>query len=199
MSGVSPRLIAWLVTLPLAVAGTQFAHSLAYRLTTTADSERALELSATGHGYAGYIPLALAIGAVLVAFALIAEVLQFAGTSPRSMEPRAWHFAVVAPAVFATQEHLERLIHDGAFPWTTGLGASFIAGLLLQLPFALVAYVLARVLLDAARSLGELLAGRKRTRLRPDAARWPVSAIIAPRLPALARGYGSRGPPATLV
>jgi hypothetical protein len=141
----------------------------------------------------------LAIGAVLVAFALIAEVLQLAGTSPRRIGPRAWHFAVVAPAVFATQEHLERLIHDGAFPWTTVLGASFIAGLLLQLPFALVAYVLAQLLLDAARSLGELLAGRKRTRLRPDSARWPVGTIIAPRLPALAHGYGSRGPPATLV
>jgi hypothetical protein len=199
MFGVSPRLIAWLVTLPLAVAGTQFVHSLAYRITTPADSERALELSATGHGYAGYIPLALAIGTVLVAFALIAEGLHLVRASSRSIEPRAWHFAVVAPALFAVQEHLERLIHDGAFPWTTVLGASFIAGLLLQFPFALVAYVLARVLLDAARSIGDLLLRRRRKRPRPDAASWPAAAIVAPRLPALAHGYGSRGPPSALV
>lgn len=193
-------MIAWFVALPLAIAGTQAAHALAYRIATPGASERAHELSASGHGYAAYAPLGLAVGAVLVAFAFVVEIRHLAvAPDGRQVRPRAWHFAVVAPAVFTCQEHLERLIHDGAFPWTTVLGASFIAGLLLQLPFALTAYVLARLLLDAARSLGDLLARRKRTRLRPAVVGWPVAMVVAPRLPALAHGYGSRGPPASLV
>ena len=192
---VSRRLIAWIVTLPLAVAGTQIAHALAYRLINPAGSERAHELSATGHAYFAYLPLAFAIGAVLVAFALAAEVRHVATRSERAaLRPRAWQFGLVAPAVFASQEHFERLIHDGTFPWDAAIAGSFIVGLLLQIPFALAAYGLARLLLHAARSLGGLLAQRRR---RPTFAtiQWPACAFIAPRLPALALGYGSRGPP----
>ena len=196
---MSRRLIAWLVTLPLAVAGTQVAHVLAYRLTTATSSERAHALSASGHGYAAYVPLALAIGAVLVAFALAAEVRQIATGPARSpLRPTAWHFAVVAPALFACQEHLERLLHSGGFPWGVVLGASFLVGLLLQLPVALAAYLLARLLLRAARSIGDLLARRRPGRVWVSTARWRVSDFIAPLLPALAHGYGSRGPPLAL-
>ena len=192
---VSRRLIAWLVTLPLAVAGTQMAHAVAYRLTAPVDSEPAHDLSATGHGYVAYLPLALAIGAVLVAFALVAEVRHIATTSQGgTFRPRAWHFAVIAPALFASQEHFERLIHNGAFPASAVLEAPFIVGLLLQLPFALVAYSLARLLLHAAHSFGGLLAQR-RQQLRAATIRWPAAAVVAPRRPALALGYGSRGPP----
>ena len=195
MFDVSRRLIAWLVTLPLAVAGTQLAHAIAYRLTTPAGNERAHELTATGHGYVAYLPLALAIGAVLVTFALAAEVRHIATTSERAgLRPQAWHFAVVAPALFACQEHFERLLHDGAFPWDAVLAASFIAGLLLQLPFALAAYALARLLLHAARSFGGLLA-RRRRRFSSATIKWPGAGFTAPRFPALALGYGSRGPP----
>ena len=107
--GVSRRMIAWIVTLPLAVAGTQMAHAIAYRITASTN-ERAHELSATGHGYLAYLPLALAIGAVLVAFALAAEVRHVATRSERAaLRPRAWQFAIVAPAIFVSQEHFERL------------------------------------------------------------------------------------------
>jgi hypothetical protein len=193
---VSRRLIAWLVTLPLAVAGTQIAHALAYRLVTSSQSERAHELSATGHGYLVYLPLALAIGAVIVAFALAAEARQLVVTSDDSgLRTRAWHFAVVAPAVFSCQEHFERLLHDGVFPWDAVLAASFVTGLLLQLPFAFAAYALARLLLNAARSLGRLLARPRLRWVRAAATKRPTIAFAAPRFPALALGYGSRGPP----
>jgi len=195
---VSRRLIAWLVTLPLAVVGTQAAHALAYRLVTSTADTREHELSTTGHDYLAYLPLALAIGAVLVAFALTAEVRHIVQTKESSaLKPQVWQFALVAPAVFACQEHLERWLHDGAFPWDAALAASFITGLLLQLPFALAAYALARVLLRAARSLGRLLARPRRGRRLGATIEWPRTSFASPRVSALALGYGSRGPPFT--
>jgi hypothetical protein len=193
---VPRRLIVWLVTLPLAIAGTQIAHALAYRIVTPAHHERANELSATGHGYLAYFPLALAIGTVLVVFALAAEARHMVASPAGSgLRPRAWHFAVVAPALFLCQEHFERLLHDGVFPWHAVLAASFLTGLLLQLPFALAAYVLARLLLHTTRSLGCLLAPPRPRRLRAASTRRLLVSPAAPPLPALALGYGSRGPP----
>jgi hypothetical protein len=186
------------VTLPLAVAGTQVAHTVAYRLTTPSSTERAHELSATGHGYVAYLPLALAMGVVLVAFALVAEVRHIAAASPGHVRPRAWHFAVVAPAIFVAQEHLERLVHNGAMPWQLVLAASFITGLLLQVPFALAAYVVARLLVGAARTVGGLLASRRRPPFPAGSTGRPASRVTVPRLRALALGYGSRGPPLAL-
>jgi hypothetical protein len=193
---VSRRLTVWLVTLPLAVAGTQMAHAIAYRLAVPADHERAHQLGATGHGYLAHLPLAVAIGAVLVTYAFVAEVLHLTRSTKRiALRPQAWHFAIVAPALFVCQEHFERLFHDGTFPWGAMLAASFIVGLLLQLPFALAAYAFARLLLQAARTLGDRLARRRHRRLSSATFNWPTEGFIAPRLPALALGYGSRGPP----
>jgi len=173
------------------------AHALAYRFVTSAH-ERAYELSTTGHGYLAYLPLALAVGTVLVAFALAAEVRHMVASSASSgLRPRAWHFAVVAPALFFCQEHFERLLHDGGVPWDAALAPSFATGLVLQLPFALAAYVLARLLLHAARSLGRRLTRSRRSRLPSAPVRRPATGFAASRLPALALGYGSRGPPGT--
>ena len=193
---MSRRLTVWLVTLPLAVAGTQLAHAIAYRLAVPEANERAHELSATGHGYMAYLPLALAMGAVLVTYATVTEVLHLTRSTERvRLRPHAWHFAIVPPALFACQEHFERLFHDGTFPWGAMLAASFIVGLLLQLPFALAAYALARLLLQAARTLGDRLARRRHRRLASATFSWRTEGFIALRLRALALGYGSRGPP----
>jgi hypothetical protein len=193
-------MIAWLVTLPVAIAGTQVAHALAYRLVTPEAGERAHELGATGHGYLAYLPLALAVGAVLVVLALAKEVGHVvAGRGGVGLRPRAWSFAVLAPAVFCCQELFERLVHDGGFPWDAALTPSFLVGMLLQLPFALAAYGLARLLLRVARTLGRLLAGSFRPRRVSTALPRPALCLAVPRVPALALGYGSRGPPALLV
>jgi hypothetical protein len=58
---MSRRTIAWLLTMPLAVVGSQLAHALAYRLMTPSDAERAHELAATGHAYLSYAPVVLAV------------------------------------------------------------------------------------------------------------------------------------------
>ena len=72
----------------------------------------------------------------------------------------AWPFAVLPPLAFALQEHLERLLHAGAVPWTAVLEPTFLPGFLLQLPFALLAFAVARALLGAAVLLARLLRAR---------------------------------------
>ena len=197
MSLVSRRLTAWAVTVPLAVLGTQAAHLLAYRLVTPDADARAHALAVTGHSYLEYLPLALAVATVLVAIALVSELgLIVSASDARRTQPRLAGFAALAPAIFACQEHFERLAHDGTFPWGAAAEPSFFVGLLLQVPFALVAYGIARLLLGAARALGGLVAARRprwAVRLAVPRLRLPALTI---RIPALARGYGERGPPA---
>ncbi len=62
---VSRRSVVWLLTLPLAIVGSQLAHTLAYRLVTPTEAERAHELAATGHAYLAYAPAVLAVCSVL--------------------------------------------------------------------------------------------------------------------------------------
>jgi hypothetical protein len=182
------------------VVGSQVAHSLAYRLFTPPGAERSHELAATGHSYLTYAPAALALCVVLVVFALAGELRHhLVRTGSRSGRPSVLGFAVLAPAIFISQEHLERLVQDGAFPWTAALQPTFGVGLLLQLPFALIAYVLARLLLRAVGSLSRLLAGPPLQALRGGCVRRPALRAFGPRVPALALGYGSRGPPSLLV
>jgi hypothetical protein len=165
-------------------------------------AERAHELTTTGHAYLAYAPAALAVCSVLVVVALLGE-LRFAvneGSLGRS-RPSAVTFAALAPAIFVCQEHFERLFHDGVFPWDVGLQPTFVVGLLLQLPFAAAGYLLARLLLRVVRAVGRILAGPP-PRWRPlglVSLRRPEVRLFAPRVPVLALGYGSRGPPAALV
>lgn len=182
-----------MLTLPLAVVGSQVGHALAYRLVTPDGAERAHELAATGHSYLAYAPLALAIGTVMVVLALGVE-LRHVITGGQVSRPSALSFAVLAPAIFVLQEHFERLLHDGAFPWSAAVESTFVTGLLLQLPFALAAYLVARLLLRVVRSVGRLVALPRPRALRTVVA-WPANQVDVPRVVALALGYGSRGPP----
>lgn len=196
---LSRRNVVWLLTLVLAVVGSQLAHELAYRLVTPDGARRAHELAQTGHAYLVYAPAALAICSVLVLIALIGElrhVLSERGSS--SSPPSAWMFAVLAPAIFVLQEHFERLFHDGVFPWEASVQPTFVVGLLLQVPVALAAYLIARLLLCAVRSLGRLLAGPVRRRVLGYRLARPATRLFVPRVSVLALGYGSRAPPVSL-
>jgi hypothetical protein len=196
---VSRRTVVWLLTLPLAVVGSQLAHGFAFRLVTPDEAERAHELATTGHSYLVYGPVVVAVAGVLVVLALVSElghVLRDGGQQRPG--PRALAFAGLAPAIFVAQEHLERLLYDGVFPWDAVLQPTLLVGLLLQLPFAAVAYVLAHLLLGGVRSLGRLLSGPLRARLLACSPSRPARPVTFPRIPALARGYGSRGPPSPL-
>jgi hypothetical protein len=82
------------------------------------------------------------------------------------------------------------------FPWDAATQPTFVVGLLLQLPFAAAAYLLARLLLRAVRSLGRLFSATRRVRVLASAQPRPPVRLVVPRVPVLALGYGSRGPPA---
>jgi len=106
-------------------------------------------------------------------------------------------FAAMPPLAFALQEHLERLFH-GAGVAGVVLEPTFLLGLVLQAPFALAAYLLARLLLGVAERAGRVLARRAACGRRRVAARgpswWPFE-LRSPRIAALALGYAERGPP----
>jgi hypothetical protein len=178
------------------VVGSQVGHALAYRLTTPNAVEREHDLTATGHAYLAYLPGALAVCGVLVVVALAVELAHVL-TDRRRARPAALPFAILAPAIFVCQEHLERLLHDGVFPWDAATQPTFVVGLLLQLPFAVAAYLLARLLLGVVRSLGRLFSAVPRARVLPSTQPRPRARLVGPRVPALALGYGSRGPPAS--
>jgi hypothetical protein len=176
---------AWLVSLPIALAGCLAAHSLAYRLVEPDAHERAHLLASSGHGYLGHWRLLLAAAVALV---LVGFVRQ-ASTAARGLEPGGPPrlVALVPPLAFVLQEHLERAFHEGVLPLEGLTQPSFVAGLALQLPFALLAVALAALLTRGARAIGRLLA--RAPLRRPHR---PAHGV-APRIPASTRRVAARG------
>lgn len=192
------RGLTWLVAVPLIVAGSQAAHALTYRLVYPGTPFRARALLATGHGYLDQLPLVLGVGLAIAVVALLAAVLDASRGHPARELP-AWAFGAVAPLAFALQELLELSLHTGTFGWHAFAAPTFLPGLLLQLPFALLAWLAAELLLRAANHAGRALA------TRPPAAR-PVAvvavspaAVTLPRVRALAYRLAERGPPLPLA
>jgi hypothetical protein len=191
--GLRPAL-AWLVALPLIALGTQAAHALDYRLVLPG-AERARILEATGHDYFSGAPQFLAICLTVL---LVALTLHVAGRRSAKLNGMpAWPFAALPPLAFALQEHLERLMHTGDVPWGAGLEPTFLPGFLLQLPFALLAFAVARALLGAATLLARLLQRAAAARPRRARARaWrPDALVVVRRRVPLACGCSLRGPP----
>jgi hypothetical protein len=147
---------AWLLSLPLALAGCLTAHGLAYRIVEPDAHQRAHLLASSGHGYLAELRFLAAAGIALV----LAGFVRQAALAARGIElggpPRV--VALVPPLAFLVQEHLERLLHDGTFPLEALLQPTFLVGLALQLPFALLAVALATLLTRTAVALGRLLA-----------------------------------------
>jgi len=151
------RRLAWGVALPLALAGTQAAHALAYTLVYPQASLRGAALAATGHSYFTWLPAVLA-GAGACALLSLGGTVVCAARGRAEHAAPAWALALLAPTVFSLQEILELSLHTGRFGWQAVLAPTFLPGLALQLPFALAAYLLARMLLRAATALGFALA-----------------------------------------
>lgn len=194
------RLLAWLVCVPIIAAASQVAHGASYRLVTPDPAARAELLEHTGHSYLSAISFALAVGwaAVLIGFGALA--LQ-AARGRVSARPSATPFALLGPITFVLQEHLERLIHDGAFPFAAVFEPTFGIGLALQLPFALVAFLVARALLRVAECLGRILCPERRARHAAGNTSLPRPTVRHPFRPFhLNAALGIvRGPPAPLL
>ena len=183
------RGFTWALTVPLMLGGIEAAHALAYRLVYPQLHARVL--LATGHAYLAWLPLLLGVSGALALSALVAAAVDAAyGRSPRELP--AWAFAVVPPVAFVLQEVLELSLHLGTFGWQAVLAPTFLPGLALQVPLALLAYIAARLLLRTAERLGRALAPVRLAPLLELAAAAPLGELPA-RIAATSRT--SRGPP----
>ena len=193
------RAAAWLMSVPLMMAGSQVAHAFAFWLVYPQAQLRLRALVQTGHSYmlgrAAFLPLVLgALGGV--------ELIVFAWTvvgvvrAQRHRSVPAWAFALLPLLGFSVQEFVERFLAGTPAPWLVVLEPTFRIGLLLQLPFGLVAFLLARLLLHVAEHVGQALRlSGPRERLGALPLRWSVRPFSLPRAPVLADGHAGRGPP----
>jgi hypothetical protein len=190
------RRLPWLLALPLMTAGSLAAHSLMYLVASARATESGAELSErTSSGQASYLLLFLG---VLAATALVAAAarLLLRSRCHRGSEPAPWLFFALPPLAFALQEVSERLLHAEAFPFQAALEPRFLFGLLLQLPFGLLALLVARALLRVVEQIACLLTRSKTARSTALVSWSQAPTLDLPRIPALAVGYPQRGPPA---
>jgi hypothetical protein len=168
------RRLLWPLVLTLSAAGVLVGHELAYRLAGAGSDGL--------HGYLVHAPQ------LLVALSLPALLVALSGG--RTKAPPPWAFALLGTGGFAAMEHLERLDHGGV-PWLL-TSPLFLLGLALQLPFALVVWWVARILL--AVELPASVRPRRRPRLV-----FALHVATAVPVPAGVRARPrSRGPPALL-
>jgi hypothetical protein len=169
------RLRAWLVVAPLVAAGILVTHAVAYRLTATPVGSL--------HAYLEHAPQLILLVSVLA--------IALAGLGARLQAPPAWAFAALAPLAFLVQEHVERLVHTGQLPWLVTTPAVAL-GLVLQVPVAIVVWLVARRLL---RALAPAPAARSRGVHALVALAVPVVPLVAP---VRVRALPARGPPSLL-
>jgi hypothetical protein len=188
-----PRL-AWLLAFVLTVAGWVSAHEVAYRLALPHPHASGSDLVEARHAY-------LAYASFFVVLCLFAAVLCTAGLVLRPHGPRPpsgrllLPFVLLPPVGFALQEVIESLL-TGGLPVEAALEATFLVGILIQVPFAVVALAVARLCFAVARSFARRREGSGRPKLLAFDLSLPLAAEAwPPRLPALAFGCGERGPP----
>lgn len=192
------RWLSWLLTAPLMAAGSVAAHSIGAVMVGARLSEAAGE-AAEGHARTAGSPWLFGLGLLgavgLVAVAGRLTVGGQAGRRPIGRRLTGW-LLLLPPLAFTLQELAERLAHAESLPFNPALEPRFLVGLALQIPFAIAAFLLGRVVLRVAVAIARALAARwpvlpapVRTtiRARPGSARR--------RIPVLALGHAGRGPP----
>ena len=189
------RHLAWPLAVPFSVLGVLTAHWLAYRLVVPDSHARGHVLAATGHGYLSSAPLIVGVSLALILLGFgHAIVRELRGGPPGARAP-AWLVGLLPLLAFVLQEYLERYAQHGWVEWGVALEPTFVVGLALQLPFALIAAFATLVLVRAAKAVAAVLSGRRSPRLRSlGAFASPVHPDL-PRTPMLALGYAGRAPP----
>jgi hypothetical protein len=179
------------------IGGTEAAHWLVFRVVYPDPYVRAQALAQSGHGYLSHWASG---AAVLGALALAGFGARVVG--PRLHQDRAVSllpFLALAPLTFVLQECVER-VATGGLPFGAILTPTFLPGLALQIPFALVTYLLARLLLGAADRIQIwFVAPRPRAAFAVFRSVWLPASVDLPRLSALSSGHGLRGPPLAAV
>jgi hypothetical protein len=185
--------------MPLIAVGSLGAHSLAYRVAVPDEHARHLAYEAAGHGYLRYAPIVFAICVALVLAGVIGRALRVAAGRPRG-DAALWPFLVFPLTLYLIQEHAERFVSTGSFPVGAILEPTCLLGLVLQLPLALGAYTVARLVLRLADGLAQLLGGLVPVPLRhvTRLLRAEPPAVELPRIPILALHRAGRAPPPEL-
>jgi hypothetical protein len=94
---------------------------------------------------------------------------------------------------------VEAVAHRGTIQFSEVGEPTFLVGLLLQLPFALAAYVVARLLLRAGRVLRRWLEAGRCGQVRRTRRLVPRPVAERPRCPKIPSGYRGRAPPPLVV
>jgi hypothetical protein len=194
------RRLPWLVVVPLMVAGSLGAHALSGLLAgghaeglVAADGDGGSDRASVGVAAHTVLPFGL-LAALAAAVAMTWILGRRRGLRRRGASP--WVFFVLPPLGFSLQELMERAAGAEAAPFRAAAEPRFLLALALQLPFGLVALVVARVLLRVARRFVQALSGQRPVLLgRAFAVLGPLIACELPRIPTLALGYPQRGPP----
>ena len=197
-------MVAWLVALPLALGGSGLAHCYGYGIGAGGGPDHAAMQHHGSHATAADTslasffcgtPLFLTLGALLLVALLVRGAQTFRGTEGRSLD--LWIFAAVPPTAYLLLHQL----FDGPCRERRTVARrvrsrpTFLVGLLLQAPFGVVAYFLARALLGLADRIGRALAAAgARPRLSAVRLALPAGTDREPR-PALAFAGAPRGPP----
>jgi hypothetical protein len=195
---MKPR-AAWFIPVPLAVASWMGAHCFAYWLVAPGGEEHMGMHAEGSHAYLGYTPALVLWGLALLAAGLVFSVGE--GLRGRRPSPPPVRLFVLLPPIgFAVQEPLERLMGTGQVPVDIVLEPTFILGLGLQLPFAVVALLLAHALGAIGFGAGRALAhrgviARRMVGVSARPVRPSADALAAPPS-VLARAHGPRAPPA---
>jgi hypothetical protein len=197
------RVAALALCLPLILAGGIGAHWLSYLVVVPDATARETLLAATGHAYATWLPT---VEAILASIGLLtAAALVVGRRSPvdrLALRPGA--FLTLPLVAWTLQEPAERAAAGYAAPLHVLLEPVYWRGLLFQVPFALVAFLVASLLLRVTRALH---AATRARRERHGAARREhtigrplrtVFAAVAPRVRA-GDALAVRGPPSAAV
>ena len=181
--------VAWLVSLPLSAGGMVLAHELAWQ-----SAGHGAEAEA-GHGYLRYLGVFAALGAAALIVAATTQLVRAVGGGDMARAPAAWVFAVVPVVGFVLQEHVEHLVAHRELEVSHFLSTPFVLGLALQVPFALVALLAARIILGFVQGLARTICTAL-TLSRPELVRIivPLSTDL-PLRPALALRHAGRAPP----
>jgi hypothetical protein len=176
--------LSWLLFVPLTAIGGLVAHVAVQAVAVPAHHGAGMPHS---HIDIGHWPLCAAVCGV-VGLAGLA----LAGVRGRPARVPLWVFALVPPVGFAVQEEIFALSEGLATP-SAGLGLAL--GLVLQIPFALAAFLVARALLTFAATIVRSFRARPGVLVRAPAFFLEPLAAMWPQPRAFVLGYGQRAPP----
>jgi hypothetical protein len=189
---VNRQRLCWSLSVALAAVGSLAAHTLGY-LPHVAEGREHLE---AGPEPAPHVPLLVGVLAALALTYLANRAWRILRRRPpRPLSP-GW-FVVVPPLGWSMQEATERRLGVESFPFNPAHEPAFLKGLLVQVLFAVLAFLAARLLLAVMDQLRQL----RRAGCWPDTdhARIGITAAQAladrPRQLLLALADYERGPP----